>query len=49
MTTTLTPTDIARRIEHTLLRPEAAPEPGFIPSRPSLRTRFEHWISGQQH
>jgi response regulator of citrate/malate metabolism len=21
-------------------------EPGFIPSRPSLRTRFEHWISG---
>jgi two-component system, response regulator PdtaR len=25
------------------------PEPGFIPSRPSLRTRLEHWISGQQH
>ncbi|HVE00174.1 MAG TPA: response regulator [Sphingomicrobium sp.] len=24
------------------------PEPGFIPSRPSLRTRFEHWISGHQ-
>ena len=23
-----------------------AVEPGFIPSRPSLRTRFEHWISG---
>jgi response regulator of citrate/malate metabolism len=23
-------------------------EPGFIPSRPSLRTRLEHWISGQQ-
>jgi len=22
-------------------------EPGFIPSKPSLRTRFEHWISGQ--
>ncbi len=22
------------------------PEPGYIPSRPSLRTRFEHWISG---
>jgi DNA-binding response OmpR family regulator len=22
------------------------PEPGFIPSKPSLRTRFEHWISG---
>jgi two-component system, response regulator PdtaR len=27
---------------------EAPPvEPGFIPSKPSLRTRFEHWISGQ--
>jgi response regulator of citrate/malate metabolism len=27
---------------------EPAPrcEPGFIPSRPSLRTRLEHWISG---
>ena len=27
-------------------------EAGFIPSKPSLRTRFEHWISGatsQQH
>ena len=23
-------------------------EPGFIPSRPSLRTRFEHWIAGTQ-
>ena len=22
-------------------------EPGFIPSRPSLRTRIEHWIAGQ--
>ncbi|HLO21540.1 MAG TPA: response regulator [Sphingomicrobium sp.] len=22
-------------------------EPGYIPSKPSLRTRFEHWISGQ--
>jgi len=28
--------------------PEAE-EPGYIPSRPSLRTRLEHWISGQQH
>ena len=27
--------------------PIAAPEPGFIPSKPSLRTRLEHWISGQ--
>jgi two-component system, response regulator PdtaR len=27
----------------------AAAEPGFIPSRRSLRTRLEHWISGQQH
>ncbi len=25
--------------------PELA-EPGFIPSRPSLRTRLEHWIAG---
>ena len=24
-------------------------EPGFIPSRPSLRTRIEHWIAGQHH
>ncbi len=24
----------------------AIPEPGFIPSKPSLRTRLEHWISG---
>jgi response regulator of citrate/malate metabolism len=24
-------------------------EPGFIPSKLSLRTRLEHWISGQQH
>ena len=25
------------------------PEPGFIPSKRSLRTRLEHWISGHQH
>lgn len=25
------------------------PETGYIPSRPSFRTRLEHWISGQQH
>ena len=24
----------------------AMTEPGYIPSRPSLRTRFEHWIAG---
>jgi response regulator of citrate/malate metabolism len=24
------------------------PEPGFIPSKASLRTRLEHWISGHQ-
>ena len=24
------------------------PEPGYIPSRRSLRTRLEHWISGHQ-
>ena len=23
-----------------------SPEPGFIPSKPSFRTRLEHWISG---
>lgn len=30
--------------------PRAAnhPPPGFIPSKRSLRTRFEHWISGTQ-
>ena len=28
---------------------EAPPEPGYIPSKPSLRTRLEHWISGQAH
>lgn len=27
----------------------APPEPGFIPSKRSLRTRLEHWISGQHH
>ena len=27
----------------------ASPEQGFIPSKPSLRTRLEHWISGHQH
>lgn len=26
-----------------------AVEPGFIPSKPSLRTRLEHWISSYQH
>src|SRR6185312_9857446 len=24
-------------------------EPGYIPSKRSLRTRLEHWIAGQQH
>jgi response regulator of citrate/malate metabolism len=28
---------------------EPEPEPGFIPSKPSFRTRLEHWISGHQH
>ena len=28
---------------------DASPPPGFIPSRPSLRTRIEHWIAGQHH
>jgi hypothetical protein len=29
--------------------PSPAGEPGYIPSKPSLRTRLEHWISGHQH
>jgi hypothetical protein len=29
--------------------PPPLPEPGFIPSKPSLRTRLEHWISGQHY
>ena len=28
---------------------EPAAEAGYIPSKLSLRTRLEHWISGQQH
>jgi hypothetical protein len=24
-------------------------QPGFIPSRRSLKTRLEHWIAGTQH
>ena len=24
-------------------------EPGYIPSRPSLKTRLEHWIAARQH
>lgn len=34
----------------TIYDPVEAPdgEPGFIPSRRSLRTRIEHWISGHQ-
>ena len=28
---------------------DAEIEPGFIPSRPSLKTRLEHWIAGTQH
>ena len=27
----------------------AGSEPGYIPSKRSLRTRLEHWISGHQH
>ena len=28
---------------------DTADEPGFIPSRRSLKTRLEHWIAGTQH
>jgi two-component system, response regulator PdtaR len=39
------------KVPHNLMLYEATdvprvPEPGFIPSKPSLRTRLEHWISG---
>ena len=36
----------------TIYEPNDGPdmaEPGFIPSRRSLRTRLEHWIAGHQH
>jgi response regulator of citrate/malate metabolism len=36
----------------TLYEPKDDPiavEPGFIPSKRSLRTRLEHWISGHHH
>jgi DNA-binding response OmpR family regulator len=29
--------------------PVIRPEPGFIPSKRSLRTRIEHWLSGHQY
>jgi hypothetical protein len=29
--------------------PADQPEPGFIPSKPSLRTRIEHWLSGHHN
>ena len=29
--------------------PPPSAEPGYIESKPSLRTRLEHWISGHQH
>jgi response regulator of citrate/malate metabolism len=28
---------------------EQLPQPGFVPSKPSLRTRLEHWISSHHH
>ena len=41
------------RMPHNLTLYEASDqrppvEPGFIPSKPSFRTRLEHWISGHQ-
>ena len=29
--------------------PDNDAEPGYIPSRPSLKTRFEHWIAARQN
>jgi hypothetical protein len=31
------------------LRSSDEVQPGFIPSRRSLKTRLEHWIAGTQH
>jgi DNA-binding response OmpR family regulator len=31
------------------VEPPSVTEPGFIPSKPSLRTRLEHWISSHHH
>lgn len=31
------------------VEPPATPEAGFIPSKRSLRTRLEHWISSHHH
>jgi DNA-binding response OmpR family regulator len=31
------------------IEPQSVPEQGYIPSRRSLRTRLEHWISSHQH
>ena len=31
------------------VEPDLAPQPGFIPSRRSLKTRLEHWIAGTQN
>ena len=33
----------------TVIGAEAEMQPGFIPSRRSLKTRLEHWIAGHQH
>lgn len=33
----------------TVIGGETEVQPGFIPSRRSLKTRLEHWIAGHQH
>jgi len=33
----------------TVIGGEVDLQPGFIPSRRSLKTRLEHWIAGHQH
>jgi len=44
----LFPLSGAREMYEPVAPPEA-PEPGYIPSKRSLRTRLEHWISSHHH
>jgi hypothetical protein len=37
------------KLYDTVIGGEDAMQPGFIPSRRSLKTRLEHWIAGHQH
>ena len=39
----------AADVERAVQAAGAEAQPGFIPSRRSLKTRLEHWIAGTQH